>query len=110
MSERLASQLIRKMFVSVVLINGTTVSRIGRREQPGWKRRMEANDRARVAVRFDRQRLHQAVVALFELNALRTLDPVREMAAIARQEIELEAAPGIADAAQRLLPARGSIC
>src|SRR6267143_703826 len=64
---------------------------------------MKAHDRARIAVRFDLERLDQPVVPLFELNAFRALDAMDEMAAIARDEMQLESAFVVADAAQLLL-------
>ena len=74
------SQLIHSAVGAGVLINGATVSRVASREQPGWERRMKADDRAWIAVRFDRERLDESAVALFDLNALGTLDAVDEMA------------------------------
>src|SRR6266851_3811905 len=64
---------------------------------------MKADDRTWIAIRFDRERCDESVIALFELNALGILDAVHEMAAVARDEMQLEAALVIADAAQRLL-------
>ena len=64
---------------------------------------MKSEHRARVAVGLDRQGLDQAAVAFLELDALRLRNPMDEMAAVAREEMQLQAGLVVADSAQRLI-------
>src|SRR6266849_4853574 len=99
---RVELQLIRTSEMAPVLVCGGNVLLRRRPEEPRCHGGMEMQNRAGIALRLDRNRFDETVVAFLELNAFGLRNAMHQMRSVSRGQMELEAVFVVADAAQWL--------